>query len=402
VVVALERRRALAVRDLADARVGVQQPAVRVEARGRLLLRRLRIEDHRPRLPPAERTGRLARHALDRDRALRRAVGVDHLAAEALREALEVVLRALVAERDLQRIIGVVGALGRGEDVGERLADVVEERDAVLPHVRQEARRREASAQRHRRAAVHGRSPAGHQLVRVEQRHRLVADVAAADAAVRADVPRDPGEALLGADRRLRLAGGAGGEDQQIGRARIERGVRVGCAGEGRERLAPARRIDDERALGGDAGVEPREEPRVALLRHDQRAVGVADVARQLRAAARRVDADDGRAGKGRRAEEERVLGDVVEQDADVEPRPARKRPPEGEQPRGALERRSNVRAPAPRFLLEAQRRRVVGGALAQQVPHRARRRRLGGGRHARILSQPRQPPLVEMPRSRL
>ena len=232
--------------------------------------------------------------------------------------------------------------------------------------------------------AVHcGRGPAGHELVRVEQRHGLVADVAASDAAVRADVPADEGEALLRAERGLRLPCGARSEDQQVGGERVERDVRVGGAGVRRERRAPGGGVDHEAALGRDARVEPGEQAPVALLGHDHRAVGVADVALELGAAPGGVDADHGRPRERGGAEQERVLGHVVEQDAHVKGRAGRERAPQREQQGGALERGRDVRAPAPRRVLEAQRYRVVARALAQQVAHRPGRRRLGG-RHGR------------------
>ena len=54
----------------------------------------------------------------------------------------------LVAEDDPQRVVGVVGAFRRGQDVRERLAHVVGVRRAVPPHVGEEARGAEPPGQR--------------------------------------------------------------------------------------------------------------------------------------------------------------------------------------------------------------------------------------------------------------
>ncbi len=62
----------------------------------------------------------------------------------------------------------------------------------------------------------------------------------------------------------------------------------------------------------------------VSRLVDDQTAVGVADVVQQVGAAAGVVDPDHDGAGEGRTAEGEEVLGDVVEEDADVERAPGR------------------------------------------------------------------------------
>ncbi len=101
----------------------------------------------------------------------------------------------------------------------------------------------------------------------------------------------------------------------------------------------------------------------------DQLAVGVADVASQLGAAPRRVDADDRRARERGAAEPEQVLGHVLEQHADVEraggsPSQCHR----GPHPTGAHDL-----GPGVGVVLEAQTdARVVG----------ARREQVGDGRH--------------------
>ena len=57
--------------------------------------------------------------------------------AEPLRETVQIPRRALVAVQDPQRVVGVVVSLRRGQDVGQRLADVVGVGGAVASHIRQ-------------------------------------------------------------------------------------------------------------------------------------------------------------------------------------------------------------------------------------------------------------------------
>ena len=79
--------------------------------------------------------------AVHRDATFGRAVRVDHLDAEAARERVDDLGRSFVAERDPQRVVGVVGPLGLREQVRERLAGVVEVGRAVAADVGQPARR---------------------------------------------------------------------------------------------------------------------------------------------------------------------------------------------------------------------------------------------------------------------
>jgi hypothetical protein len=86
--------------------------------------------------------GRVVR-AGDDHRGLGRAEAVPDRAAEALGELLDVAVGGLVAEGDPQRVVLVVGLLGSGQDVGQRLADVVEVRRAVAADVVEEVARAE-------------------------------------------------------------------------------------------------------------------------------------------------------------------------------------------------------------------------------------------------------------------
>src|SRR5690606_8214480 len=91
----------------------------------------------------------------------------------------DVAVGGLVTERDPQRIVVVVGLLGGGQDVGQRLADVVHVGGTVPADVVQEPGRRERRG-RHRGAGAHSDAPAGVDGVGVEQRHGQVAGVGTA------------------------------------------------------------------------------------------------------------------------------------------------------------------------------------------------------------------------------
>ena len=136
-VVALEEEAAAGVDDLAHRVVGVEQAAAVVEARRRALAAVL-VEDLHARRA-AEAARRIVGGAREADADLAGAVAVDHLAAEARGEGVDVLARRLVAVGEAQRIVGVVGLRRRVHDVGERVADVVEQRRAVAAHVGEEA-----------------------------------------------------------------------------------------------------------------------------------------------------------------------------------------------------------------------------------------------------------------------
>ena len=63
----------------------------------------------------------------------------------------------------------------------------------------------------------------------------------------------------------------------------------------------------------------PVEQRHLTPVGDDQFAIAVADVGGQFGAAAGRIDPDDRRAGEGGGTDPEEVLGDVLEQHADVE-----------------------------------------------------------------------------------
>ena len=68
-----------------------------------------------------------------------------------------------VIEDAAQAVVGVVGALGGGQDVGEGLADVVEVGHPVPPYVFEEPRRAESLPQCRCGPGGQGRGPPGHQ-----------------------------------------------------------------------------------------------------------------------------------------------------------------------------------------------------------------------------------------------
>ena len=86
----------------------------------------------------AQRPRRRFRGASDRDAALGGSESVDDDRAEPLGETIDVTRRALVAVGGPQGVIGVVGLLGCGQHVRQRLADVVGVRDAIAPDVGKE------------------------------------------------------------------------------------------------------------------------------------------------------------------------------------------------------------------------------------------------------------------------
>ncbi len=116
----------------------------------------------------------------------------------------------------VKRVVGVVGALGCREDVGDRLADVAELRRAEPPDVVEEGRRAEAGPHRNGRTDHDRGPPQRHERVAVEQRHRAVTDVVRRVAVPGRRHPRDVGQPALGAADGLRHAGRPGREDQQV------------------------------------------------------------------------------------------------------------------------------------------------------------------------------------------
>ena len=152
--------------------------------------------------------------------ALARPVPLHQPAAEPLLEGGPVGARRLGPEPLPQGIVGVVGTLGRGEHVGQRLPHVGEPSGPVPPYVGQETRCAEPPAERHRRPHRQRRRPQRHDGVAVEERHRAVADVVALEAVPGGRPPGYGGQPSLCAPHRLRIARRSRREEkeEQIGR----------------------------------------------------------------------------------------------------------------------------------------------------------------------------------------
>ncbi len=122
--------------------------------------------------------------------------------------------------------------------------------------------------------------------------------------------------------------------------------------------------------LGGDPDVETVEELGPGLVGDDQLAVGEDDVAGQLGPAPGGVDPDHGGTAQRGGTEPEQVLGDVVEEDADME----RPRYPKGVGQGGAPVALGHDLAPRPGGVVGMQAGPVVVGPGQEQAGHGARR----------------------------
>ena len=185
-----------------------------------------RVDDHDPLGTEAERALRHAGNAADVGAAFGGAVAVLHRALEALREALDVEVGGLVAEHPGERVVGVVGLLGRREDVRQRLAHVVEVRDAVLAHVGEEARRREPSAQHTGCTHHEPRREPGDDRVGVEQRHHLVHHVVGHEVLHLTELAARRRGPALRQDARLRRAARPRREQQEVDALGVDVDVR--------------------------------------------------------------------------------------------------------------------------------------------------------------------------------
>ena len=313
VVVPLEGTGACRAHDLPDALLGVREPAGGVEA-GRREEAAVLVDDLHRIAHPAHRPWRHPRLAVDGHTPLGRAEGVHHLDAEAGAEGVHHLRRSFVTERDPQGVVGVVGSGGRVEDVGERLAGVVEVRRSVAAHVVEPARGAEPSGQAYRSPVDDRRCPADHDGVGMEQRHAHVPHVVGPEPQHDPHAVAGHHDPSLGADHGLRRVGCPRGEDQRPDRVRrriVDTRVPVTGVGEcllegatdpglGVPRAGEAAR-HPEVALGHVELVDDRlQQGLVSGLGHDHGHVGVGDVATQLFAAARGIDADDRRSAQRR------------------------------------------------------------------------------------------------------
>ena len=137
----------------------------------------------------------------------------------------------------------------------------------------------------------------------------------------------------------------------------------------GREAVAPRGLRHHEHR--GAAEIEPGQQRRTRGVAQHRRAVGVANVARELLAAARVVDPDDDRTNAGGAEEREQVLGLVAHQQPDVERPGSRAQGCERGGPPIAL---GDDLAPRPSSIVDDEARAVVVRALVEQRGDRGRR----------------------------
>ncbi len=336
-----------------------------VEDRARALLLRLRIEDRHALEGHAERARGSARDARDDDRVLGRAEPVDDLAAEAPGERRDVPVAGLVAEREPQRVVGIVGLLGGGEHVGERLAHVVHVRRAVAAYVGDEPARGELLRQRHAAAGRECGTPSRHHRVGVEQRHRDVEDVVGPEPEALEQVGAREGDLLVGDPHGLGVAARARGEDQHEQRVGIRSSVRW-CSGRLLHRLLPRRLVADHQAYVAE--VDALDQGQQTAVRHDHLAVRLADVGQQRLASARGVQPDRDVRSQSGGAELEGHLRGVVHQQPDVARPVGWQQCVQGVRATGTG---SDVLPPGPALVTGQQRGPVVLRARQQRVPDR-------------------------------
>ena len=296
----------------------VRAPSVAERGHG-ALGQRVRVVDADSGKAPAQRARRAAVFPGDDDRALGGAETVPHRAVETAAELGDIAITCLVAERDAQRVVVVIGLLGRGQHVGQRFADVVHVGGPVPAQIGKQPRCRERRGD-HGRAGAHRHAPAGEQRVGVKQRHRQIADVGGVDLE-----PLDQRHAgkqhdQVGDLHRLRLAAGPRGEDHHEGvggRDLAIWGQRSGIGEQRRPRLA--RHVEHLHT----GQVETVQQLFVGRVGEQDLAVGTQDVPGQRVAAAGVVDSAQHIAAERRRRHGGEHLGGVAQQRADVQ-RPVR------------------------------------------------------------------------------
>ena len=261
----------------------------------------------------------------------RRSVGVGHRDIEALGEAGHIVGRTFIAKDVEQRVVGIVGLFGGGQDVGQGFADVIEVGGAGRPYVGQEGRGGEPTRRRERegRSRHEGRGPARHEGIGVEERHGEVADVCAPEAVPRRQALTDAGHPALAAQAGLGRPRGSRGEQQIAEGPGRDRSIeRVGCRGTGEavEGAVGVRSIEDQRAgavrrhrTEAVPDAQALDEGKRTRVGDEQLALGVGEVPLQFVAPVRGIRPDHHRSGQRRRLEPVDELGHVVEQDRHVE-----------------------------------------------------------------------------------
>ena len=226
---------------------------------------------------------------------------------------------------------------GRGQQIRQQLAGVVEPGGAVVPHVRKEPRRAEATGHRKRGAGHERRGKSGHQRVGVEQGHRRVADVLGSELEHHRHAVARGQQSTLRAAHRLGRGRRSGCEEQRpecvhvgVGRRgpvltsrvvigpgrlqrlleRLTRGRRLVSVGEAVRDEDPSR---ERHSLGARSQLLL-----VTRLGDDHLDVGVRDVVAEMLAPTRVVQPRHGGTGQAGTAERKDVVGRVVQQKTHV------------------------------------------------------------------------------------
>ena len=321
----------------------------------------VRIVDRHARKAFAERAFRRSGLPGDDDRILGRAETVPHQRVEPAAEFVDVSVARLVAERDAKRVVGVVRLFGSGQDVSQRLADVVHVRNAVPSDVVQEPRRRELRGS-HRRAGRDRHAPARHQRIGMEERHRQVARVVGRDVELLHQVRTRHQHHEVRYLHRLRITAGAGGEDQHVRVERLDLAIRSQLTG-GVKRARPvlAGHVDHLDVPEVDA-VQQRAVLRVG---HHDLAVRPAHIGGQGRSTPRGVEPAEYIPAEACSCHLVEELRCIAHQHADVH-RPVAV--DQRQQGRGACGRLAKVLAPRPPPVTVLHRNRVGRCTFSKQL----------------------------------
>ena len=303
---------------LTNGLVGVEQDARVIEAGAWALVAGLRVDDPHPVRQWAERGVGGPGRTGDGDAALAGTEPVHHGDAEAPGELATHVGGRLVAVDHAHRVVGVVGSLGGGQDVGQWCADVVGEGASVSPDVVEPVGGGEATPQCDRASGVQGDRPRHHHGVGVEQWHRAVHAVVRTDPEPLGEHAAGHGDLALRDPDGLGVAARARGEhqrDEVVGAGWHVRHLGERRAGMPAQQRGPLGGVDGDH---GHAGVEPVQQCGVVGVREDERAVGEGRVADQSLAASRGVEPGHDELRARRRAEQVEVLGCAGQEEADV------------------------------------------------------------------------------------
>ena len=211
----------------------------------------------------------------------------------------------------------------------------------------------------------------------MEEGHREVADVVGSELEHLGDGLADTGDPPLAAQARLGRARGAGGEQQVpeavLGDRRLGGVGWLGVAHFGQPRSVLARRVrlahevvdhQDPTGRQGRTEVVAFDEGPVSHVGDEQLALGVGEVAGQFVAPMGRIPADRHRTGERSAPEPEHELGDVVEEQRDVEGAGPTQRAEQSRSPRLLAE----DLVVGPGAVGEPEAGPLVAGLLAEQL----------------------------------